>query len=291
MSFTRSAGGGCLMRAVISIVVPIAFVVSIGGAFGLVSLVGADTRTYTMPLGLLAFFGFMGVFVTLLVVVLQRRLGSALDGAMRPLGFEDMERLGPASRGWAGQWKGRRTDIYVTKGPMLELFVTVDGKSRLGIGTSNVLSRNLVGENQKIEMPAQLEGLLANAAEPGWAHPLIHNEQASQAIHDLVLNNPATLRALTVTPGYVTLKSRYLALSEITAERVEGWLDALTVLADTIEATPEPDERVEASSTEQRFGPDRRDFMKSTWKLMALIGCMTVLVILCMSGAIVLLAG
>ena len=139
--------------------------------------------------------------------------------------------------------------------PNLEIYLGGDFRTRVGIGSENVLSR--LGGNLRQQQPLNpndpaYAGLLIYALDEVWSSQLLAHPQARPVIVALVGQDTAGVRGLLFGPEAVRLQIRHFSLEIITPEMAAQWLNGLWALAALAEKLPSPTQTAEASNWEKQ---------------------------------------
>lgn len=249
---------GCGRSAVIRV---IAAVIVIPLACGLICIptwgytqfdLGLWALILPAVLFLLLLFGGSGVYMW--VVLSQRK--RMLDAAFVPLGLHG-KAYQSFFRQYHGERQGRRVEVYLARGPRLEIEVNTALKTRLGITGPHADTRFFAGiANQRpmtLEDPA-LSDLLIFPHDEAWTRRLFVNPEAASLIKRLVkLAEGFSRQQVILRPGtfrlLLTGNTRMFSF-ELDPDQVGQWVDDLLGLAAIAERLPDPTVIDELSSLE-----------------------------------------
>ncbi len=206
---------------------------------------GNTAGVVLVALGLLAFVVMMVVPVGVVLLVTRRRARS-LDAVFTPLGLLG-ERYLVYGRHYRGQTGGRDVDVYVYRGPTLEVRLTARAATRAQFFHRDSIPVGIAGALNVAPLAA-VPGLDAYAVYPlddAWTRRWLSDASVVQAIQTLMTvgSEGAIFRSLELQPGEVVLhlhRSRRLFGFSIAPEAARAWLSALEVLARAAEAQPAP---------------------------------------------------
>lgn len=195
--------------------------------------------------GLVALLVLLGIpVIIMLVIIVQRARG--LDAIFTPLGLRGSMYL-INGRHYQGQLAGREADVYIFRGPTVELRLKTGVMTRAQFFQRDSIPVGVAGAlNKHPLMPIPgLNGYAVYALDEAWASAWLAAEQTAQAIQTLMTTGAewAIFRSLELQPGEVVLhlyRSRRLFVSTIPLEAAQAWLAALQTLAQSAEAQPAP---------------------------------------------------
>jgi hypothetical protein len=196
--------------------------------------------------GLVSFLILLVIPVIILLVVLKVRARS-LDAIFTPLGFSGSSYL-LYGRHYQGQLGGRDVDIYIYRGPTIELRMKTRVLTRTQFFHSDSIPVNVarVFDKQPLESLPGLEGYTVYPMDEAWTRRWLTDEQAQESIRTLmgVGAEWAIFRTFELQPGEVLLhlyRSRNLFVSSIPLDAARTWLSALEILARSAENQPVPE--------------------------------------------------
>ncbi len=195
--------------------------------------------------GLVALVVLLAVPVGVMLVIINQR-ARGLDAIFTPLGLRGGMYL-VFGRHYQGQLAGREVDIYIFRGPSIELRLKTGVMTRtqffhrdsIPVGVSGALNKHPL-----TPLPG-LESYAVYALDEAWARGWLAAEQTAQAVQTLMTVGAewAIFRSLELQPGEVVLhlyRSRRLLVSSIPLEAARAWLAALETLAQSAEVQPTP---------------------------------------------------
>lgn len=269
-AYTKS----CLPRLLLGLGLSFAAFVAV---FGISLLVGFLTTNDLLSEELAPLI-MMGCFLFLFSLLLfgimvwgiwaRQKRNQQLDDAFVPLGLQPRNYL-LSGRQYAGTYRGRAVNVYFhisggryLRTPVLEIFTRGNFRTRLGIGSSNVLTRigGALTRQQAISIPDPVyDGLLIYPLDESWARNLLSNPFVRTALGHLVQEN-AGVRALVYSPEAVSLTIRYFGLDLITPASVREWFQDLATLAEIAENQLPPTVTAQATKMEQNAMTNRGAF-------------------------------
>jgi len=196
--------------------------------------------------------GGLGVLVLLLVIpvvimlFLTNQRARGLDAIFTPLGLRGGMYL-IFGRHYQGQIAGREADVYLFRGPTIELRLKTGVMTRTQFFHRDSIPVGVAGALNKHPLTA-LPGLDAYgvyALDEAWTRGWLANEHTAQAVQTLMTIGAqwAIFRSLELQPGEVVLhiyRSRQFLVSSIPLEAASIWLGALETLAQSAEVQPAP---------------------------------------------------
>jgi hypothetical protein len=243
----RRALPGCLVNLLAQLgAVAVLFAILLCGA-GL----GAASAPVTGPFGFMGgmlCFGLSAPVVGLTAgLLLRRAITKPLDRA-----FADLDpsprRFMLSGRAWLGERGGRAVQAVLLKGPVVQLTVACDARTRLGVGWKNALSTGVssaVGMTM-LPLPGDRDDVAAFASEAEWARGLLTDERVVAALHRLIADDGlASVRAVNLEPDCVMLTLRRPVAAPGPAEAM-GFVDDLVAIAAAVEARELPTTSVAA---------------------------------------------
>lgn len=253
---------GCLVKVAVTV-----YVLGVFAIFFLIPLAwmsrtpGADGTEIFLPFGVGGFFLLvLPALVAWLAVRLRNARFDAVFGGLGLTGFPYALQY----RRYDGAWRGRRLQVFVSRGPCLVLEVETPVATRLGITAGSGDTRflaELSGQGPlRLESPG-LVGLDVFAPEEAWAKRLLA-EPAVPALLDRLLRfeGPLARRQLVLRPGALALTfhlTTALAGWLPSTAQAREWAEALVSLAAIAERMPPPDVPLAPSRLEQHVGSVR----------------------------------
>jgi hypothetical protein len=204
------------------------------------------TRLVLVGIGLLALFFLLAVPVIIALVLIWRR-ARALDAVFTPLGLTGRSYM-LYGRHYQGQFAGREVDIYIYRGPTVEIRLRATPQTRIQVMAKGSLPASVAGAFSKqplaLNNPA-LEAFAIYPVDEPWTRALLAEAPASQALQVLMTVGAswAIFRTVELQPGEVLLhlnRSRQSFFSGLELGSVHAWLESLQTLAQTAESLPAP---------------------------------------------------
>ncbi|NJN44018.1 MAG: hypothetical protein HC806_04350 [Anaerolineae bacterium] len=180
--------------------------------FGLFSDSGVISQGLA-PILMLACFGivFFSIMAGVLIWALsirQKRF-RLLDETFSTFGLQGQRYL-LTGRQFSGTYRGRKINVYFyisggryLRSPNLQIYIEGNFRTRLGIGTKNVLTNigGTIMQKTPLDLSAPTyEGLLIYPLDETWSRRLLSEPTAQNAIQRLVGINTPGLRGLTLFP-------------------------------------------------------------------------------------------
>jgi hypothetical protein len=199
-----------------------------------------------LAVGLIAVFFLLAVPVIMAIVLIWRR-ARVLDAAFTPLGLTGRSYM-LYGRHYQGQFGGREVDIYIYRGPTVEVRLRTTPQTRIQVVAKGSLPAAVAGVFNKqplaLNDPA-LEAFAIYPVDEPWARALLAEAPASQALQALMTVGAswAIFRTVELQPGEVLLhlnRSRQSFFSSLELSSVQVWLENLQSLAQTAENLPAP---------------------------------------------------
>ncbi len=216
--------------------------------------------------GLVSFLVMLVLPVGILLVILNQR-ARALDAIFTPLGLTGSQYL-LSGRHYQGQLGGREVDVYIYRGPTIELRLKTDVLTRVQFFHGDSIPAGIAGALNKspLEPLPGLDGYVVYSLDESWARSWLADERALEAVRSLMTTGAewAVFRSLELQPGEVLLhlyRSRNLFVGSIPLEAAREWLAALERLAQSAEVQPAP------TITAEPFGAASRESRERTNKI------------------------
>lgn len=216
------------------------------------------TMFVILGIGLVALVGLIGVPVVIALVMITRRARS-LDAIFTPLGLSGGTYM-LYGRHYQGQIGGREVDIYIYRGPTVDLRLKTTVQTRVQVMAKGSLPASVARGFNKLPLvtndPA-LETFAIYPLDETWARGLLVDSRATEAIQTLMTIGAAwaVFRHVEIQPGEVLLnlyRSRQTFSSPIELSAVQIWLAALQALAQAAESQPAPEVTAQPFSTSSR---------------------------------------
>jgi hypothetical protein len=195
--------------------------------------------------GLVALVVLLVIPVILMLIIINQRARS-LDAIFTPLGLRGGMYL-VFGRHYQGQLAGREVDVYLYRGPTVELRLKTGVMTRTQFFHRDSIPVGVAGALNKHPLTALpgLDGYAVYALDEAWTRGWLANEQTALAVQTLMTVGAewAIFRSLEFQPGEVVLRlyrSHRLLVSSIPLVAAREWLAALEMLAQSAEVQPAP---------------------------------------------------
>jgi hypothetical protein len=195
--------------------------------------------------GILSLFVLLGIPVLLTLVVIRQR-ATSLDAVFTPLGLRGGNYL-IYGRHYQGQVAGREMDVYLYRGPTIELRVQTRVFTRLQIFHRDSIPAGVarMWNKRPLASPPGLEEYVIYPLDESWAGGWLGAEQVAEAIRTLMTVGAewAVFRTVELQPGEVVLhlyRSRGVFGVSLPPQVAFAWLTSLQTLAAAAEAQPAP---------------------------------------------------
>lgn len=249
----------------------------------------ANLPLLLLVIGMILIAGMIIVPVIAMWFVIQRR-ANMLDSIFLPLGLQGAMYMMVGRHYW-GDINGRAVDVYIYRGPTMEIRISSRGRARVQILPGDSLPVQISGVLNKHPMQtnaAQMAGYAIYADDEAWAQQLLAQPGLPDILQSLISGHAdwAIFRHVEIQPGEVLLylhrsKQMFVKANQFTA--VQAWIGSLTALAETLEALPDP-----AIPAEPIHGISREERQKrSKFLLVAVLGILILLPV-CLIGVGVL---
>ena len=182
------------------------------------------------------------------VAILTLRRNRAFDALLTPLGFTGSTFM-LSGRYYKGQFAGREVNIYIYRGPTVELRIKTRIKTSLQVMPKGSLPSSTAGMFNRLPLEMNEPALKAFSIfplDPVWTLNVLADQQAVEAIRNLMSVGAdwAILRRLDVQPGEMTLylnRSRQVIGNMLDLSAAPAWLSALASLAKIAESQADPE--------------------------------------------------
>ena len=187
-----------------------------------------------------------------------RRRATKLDALFVPLGLE-----GGAYQSFFRQYHGvvygRQADVWLRRGPVLEIDIATSLRTRLGVTAPQAdtsFFADLGGRRPLALADPETAALSVFTLDETWTRALFADPTASGALRRLTALGATvfTRQHVLLKPGTLTLMlsgNRRMFGIDITAEQVRVWVDDLVRVALAGETLPPPQMTAELSAPEQ----------------------------------------
>jgi len=282
----KAWGGGCARRFALYIAVAIVVI----GGFGCLTAVtfllpiDEDLRLYVWGGSLLAFILILVLGVIAWGLWSVRQRAGKLDSVFTPLGLTGKMYL-QNGRQYHGTVRGRQVDVYLYRGPTLQIYLAAPLGTRVGISRKGII--------QKIAAD-KLEKEILNLGDPGfdhlgiypldhrWTRELLTDPRASEIILRLTDEQSAVeIRTLMIQPNALLLQLGHTQIKNITPENVRSWMDDLWELARIAGGLRPPTKTAQESEMEHTTRTERS---KYTWPIIGITCGVFALMAACMVG-------
>ncbi len=201
-------------------------------------------------LGLLLFGGVPVVTLGLSTYLRKQKL----DAIFCPLGLEGKTYLS-FFRQYHGTLNGRQVDVYMARGPRMEIEVGTSLPTRLGVTGAHGDTRFFAGLADKPILPVGDPALTVFPHDEGWTRTLFDNPHAREIFKRLTaLESIFTRQQVLLRPGTFQLLlsgSTQMLSFDPDPALMQGWVNDLLRLAHIAERLPAPTVTAELSSLEQ----------------------------------------
>lgn len=222
---------------------------------------GGNENTATLVIvgvGLLSLVGLIGIPLVALIVLTLRRT-RALDTIFTPLGLTGSAYM-LYGRHYQGQIGGREVDIYIYRGPTVEIRLKTTVLTRAQVLPKGSLPASVAGmfDKQPIatDNPA-LEAFSIYPQDEAWVRNLLTDPRSVDSIRTLMTlgANWAIFRRVEIQPGEVLLhlyRSHQFFGNSVELNAAQTWLAALQSLAQAAESQPKPEVTAQPFSASSR---------------------------------------
>jgi hypothetical protein len=222
---------------------------------------GNTSMLVILAAGLVALVALIGIPLVALVVLTLRR-ARALDAIFTPMGLTGKSYM-LIGRHYEGKFSGRELDVYIYRGPTVEIRLQAAVQTSLLVVAKGSLPTSTAQVFGRQPLPADSLALSAFSIYPqdkAWASALLADTNTGAAIQTLMTLGAdwAIFRRVEIQPGEVMLtlyRSRRTFGNSIDLSAAQAWLNALKSLAQVAESQSAPEginRAVEASSRQSR---------------------------------------
>lgn len=195
--------------------------------------------------GLAALAVLLVIPVSIMLFIINQR-ARTLDAIFTPLGLRGGMYL-IYGRHYQGQLAGREVDVYIYRGPTIELRMKTSVLTRTQFFHRNSIPVGIAGALNKhpLEPLPNLEGYAVYSLDESWTRGWLVDKRAIHTIQTLMTTGAewAIFRSIELQPGEMVLRlyrSRKIFVSSIPLEAAREWLAALETLAQSAEIQPTP---------------------------------------------------
>lgn len=191
------------------------------------------------------------VILGALVVTLRRN--ARLDRVFADLG--PGRAIAPVARAWACLVDGREVNVWFSKGPQLEVYVSARPRTNAAVAQPNALSTFALGMIGRETAPVP-HGLQATATDADWMARFVDAPQVSEALRTL-LPHGGGLRSVLIMPDAVKFTWRGFDLAELTPASVTSVVDTVELLASAADRIGSPASPVAPGGVASRLRTSR----------------------------------
>ncbi|MCB1173434.1 MAG: hypothetical protein KDK39_07715 [Leptospiraceae bacterium] len=282
-NWLRDAGRGCLVQVLAGLIV-----IPILGLFLFYPLYLAnqshDPRAF-LWVGISAAIG-IGLLIGSALAIglfIRRRQVRLIDAAMEPLGLSGQNYL--RGRQYHGNWSGRSLDIYYSRGPSLEIYVSAPTATRVSFRNASRTGSRIaswMGQEQ-ISTGDQLldSALLIHAADAEWTRQLVAQPGIATFLMDsLQPIDGYELRNLQIQPDALRLHWRRFTLQRLQPATMPVLLEGLLRLATAIARLPAPGQQLQSTASELWLQRDRSRLHRIQTRILAGLSALLILLVI-----------
>ncbi len=207
---------------------------------------GNTAMLVVLALVLVAMVGLIALPLAVVLVLTLRR-AHYLDSIFLPLGLTGSFYM-LIGRHYQGQLAGREADVYIYRGPSVEIRLKAASQTRLIVTPQGSLPASLAQlfDRQPVETGNPvLKAYSIFPSDKAWAGALLAEARTAASIQTLMTRgaNWAILRRVEIQPGEVGLylnRSHSIFGNSINLDSARAWLKALESLAQAVEDQPAP---------------------------------------------------
>lgn len=201
---------------------------------------------WLLIIGLLLLAGLIGVPVGIAVVTIFRR-ARAMDAVFNPLGFSGKAYM-VYGRHYQGRYQARNTDVYIYRGPTVEVRLQSPVQTRVLINPKESISTSVAetfGKHPLTTTHSGLESFAIYPEEETWTLNWLNDSGVIESIQTLMRAGAewAVIRRLEIQPGEIMLylhRSHKMVSNLVDPSALQIWLDSLANLAQAAENQPAP---------------------------------------------------
>ena len=240
-------------------------------------------QTDLLPIVLLG-IGALIIFVlivgpVILFIIIIRNRANLLDAVFQPLGLQGSMYMLVGRHYW-GTFSGRDLDIYIYRGPTMEIHLSSQSHTRVQIlpNTSLPVTISAILNKDPIQLPnRQLENCAIYTEDEIWARKLFSNEQVNSALLSLLFGHAdwAIFRHVEIHPDRILLylhRSKQLFTNRDQFSAAEVWINSMVTMATVIEEMEEPSVTLQPFSTMSREHKQKLSKTQLIFVLIILIG-------------------
>jgi hypothetical protein len=258
----KGCGRGCCLQVLVAITA-LALLAVLAGSASLISW-PSTVDPGLITAGTLVVWALLVVPGALLMGLFSvERRGRRLDDIFASMGLRGRRYL-LTSRQFHGSVQEREVDAYISKGPLVEIYVTSDLKTRACVG---IMGGKFIGalreatRHKMRELTLQAphwSGYQAYTLDEPWSKALSEHERAREIIQDLLSEGgPRSMRWVHFAPGAIVFRSHRVSGLLMDEANVGRWIRGLIELASIAEGLAEPSTVIEATSFESQARTNR----------------------------------
>jgi hypothetical protein len=243
-----------------------------------------DSSPWAVLVAALLWVALFAVAAAVFVGAVRRR-AAKLDALFVPLGLEG-KAYQSFFRQYHGVVYGRQIDVYLRRGPVLEMDLATSVRTRLGVTGPQSDTRffaELAGRQPLALADPELAALDVFALDETWARALMADSSATDALRRLTAPGSTifTRQHVLLRPGALTLflsGNRRLFGLDVTVEQARLWVDDLARVVQAAEALPATTTTADLTSPEQLALRLRRQNPRlALWVGLAILGFFLIL--------------
>jgi hypothetical protein len=220
-----------------------------------IQLIVTNNRvTYSLYAGLIPLL-LLAIGLALVLICSSAQLARRrrqLDAIFRPLGLEGRSYF-QNGRQYHGSFSGRQVDVYLSRGPQLEIYLEAPLKTRLSLSPPDKLiewaEKKASQKAVHSEDPA-LSRLVIYTADEAWTQALLSDPESSAVLQRLTASTFSGSPQVKLQPDALALRLYHIQIEQMTSESIRQKLSDLLSLARQAEALPPPEKVLQASPLE-----------------------------------------
>ena len=193
----------------------------------------------------------------------NKRRSASLDAVFNKLGFTGRSYV-MEGRQYHGVVYGRQVDVYFYRGPKLDIYISANFNTRLGIGLKGRYSHfqsGVLNRPELITHDPDLAHLGVYPLDDHWSSVLVENPVAKASILALTTSEAKSeYRNLQFQPEALFVQLHRFKYNLITPERIQSWLSECFALINIAESLPPPTVTAATLEVERRSRSDRSGF-------------------------------